>query len=90
MMAESGRPSQAPGMSQLGRKIGVSSGRVTRHLNSIKKTFPLFDGAASPSNVTALEASRDKLLQQKGKVDGPCMSFCWREAKGRWPRMWRP
>ena len=62
-------PSAAPGTAQLRRKIGFSAGWVVRHMKSIGKLLPLFEGAASPSNVTALIDSRDKLVAQKNKVD---------------------
>ena len=61
--------SQTPGINQFRRKISFSAGWVTRHKNSINKLLPLFEGAASPNNVTGLTSGRDKLVNQKDKVD---------------------
>ena len=59
-----------PGAAQLRRKIGHSSGWVTRHIKSIEKLLPSFQGATSAHNVEALVSTRDKLANQKAKVDG--------------------
>ena len=79
-MLETNQPAEAPGDAQLRRKIRFSSGWVTRHIRSIKKLLPLFEGAASLSNAAELMNSRDQRFRVglKPDTDTDTLILFWR------------